>query len=1495
MIPASSLSQSPLRADIPLANLFAYIRDVFSPAHPQLNILEAPETKVWSFGELSLLAEQLPDQVLIHWPKGKPQLPLVKLSRAAYPLSPVLPPSLQNWVHMGEEVAGIPQLQVRDRYTETFEAEETRVQLFAEFAPQIQGKAIEEVGNLSIPAPLEAWITFDEQEGKVQVSCLPEREIQLEPDSPIAQQINAFQETFERYVAQCQAIQTQHKWYDQWHEAFYTCQAEVEVELSLTFGWVHGTIGGKAYSHPLFWLPLQLELNHHQLLVQIPEGSHVSCEQHLAELLDQHFSSESATVCRQRRLSLLQTLEQLQQEFTELSLEEALQESRLQTAARSMLAIFPHVQLLPEGQAFDEHKSGIQLSLSPHLILRKKPAKATIARDAERIAALIPQLIQQGETELVPDFFKKLFSLRRSGNPLRVAYKAQDQVVDTPIRHMEPQPQRWLFPLPYNQEQLSIAQRLLEQDAVTVQGPPGTGKSHTITNLLSHFVAEGKSMLVVSKNPKALAVLRDKLPAPLRSLAISLLSGVQAQDELKYAIDAIKHQLSLEYDPARLLDMERHLTQLEQEQDQLMTDLLQSIHMSYQELELYDPGKGKIESLLPQAWMDRWKEYRQGPVQINDSLSPEVDIPNLSHTLHRYLSKAAEVDLSLAHLRLPENGVFPSPSQVQLALQKREIPAKQLILTRYQRISAELVTEALLAEIEESVVLWNAYRTHSPLFLACLEEPAPLQRWLEAHQAMIAQLKAATRKLDHHRFEGEALGEGAEKLLPRWEELMVKFGQQNELPLLKRKLLSRTHKALLAIQINGKAAESREQLQLLGKYLTWQLADQQIRKAIGSTEGFAEHWSSEEALLPQIESWEQSLQTAETLRQAAQTWKDSGILPADLLLQEESTWTYLQGLTTYRTYLLADQAWQQLVRPTLPFRTVHPLLSQLVEALWTRNGKSYQQHYFGLQRLLLDARTARELQKQREQLREILPESLESLEAGELPELQAIEKALFCRKWERLVEDQRARQSGSALDKWKELQQEKETLTAEYIAYSAWMQRKEALTEEQIAAISAWRNDLINIGKGYGKNTQRNLDSAVQNLRLARKVVPIWIMPQEAALECFPDPEPGQFDLLIVDEASQCDVSAMNLIFRAKQCIIVGDENQTAVVTQPKDFPLERTNLLLDQYLPGHPFQQQFNLNNRSTSIYSLSGIIYPNIVSLREHFRCRPELIGFSNQEVYDDHIIPLRMPTHQHFGKAKEAHYLPDQGKKSAPQLVEAAVQFIESLIEDYQQGELPQLPTVGIICLESSNEAHRELLLQQLQRSRMIKAYQEEMELLVGSSREFQGDERDIILLTTTAQAKTDKQGNLRPPRAVMGEEMMRIYNVATSRAKEKMVLLHSLPEELVAKMKPTCFRKKLIEYLSEEQLPEQSLIKWPPATDPRMPLIRELQEQFPEAQLIPDFQLGPYQLDLAILQEDTRKALFFDGHQAQSEAELAESLQLQLLLERVGWETERISPW
>ncbi|HTS54855.1 MAG TPA: AAA domain-containing protein, partial [Burkholderiales bacterium] len=83
------------------------------------------------------------------------------------------------------------------------------------------------------------------------------------------------------------------------------------------------------------------------------------------------------------------------------------------------------------------------------------------------------------------------------------------------------------FPNPFNDEQLRIVQLLETSDGVVVQGPPGTGKTHTIANIICHWLANGRRVLVTSMKDPALAVLRDKLPEQIRPLAISLLASEQ--------------------------------------------------------------------------------------------------------------------------------------------------------------------------------------------------------------------------------------------------------------------------------------------------------------------------------------------------------------------------------------------------------------------------------------------------------------------------------------------------------------------------------------------------------------------------------------------------------------------------------------------------------------------------------------------------------------------------------------------------------------------------------------------------------------------------------------------------------------------------------------------------------------------------------------------------------------------------------------------------------
>lgn len=96
-----------------------------------------------------------------------------------------------------------------------------------------------------------------------------------------------------------------------------------------------------------------------------------------------------------------------------------------------------------------------------------------------------------------------------------------------------------------NREQLEIARRLRRYGAVLVQGPPGTGKTHTIANLIGHFLSEGKSVLVTSQTTKALRVLREKVVDHLQPLCVSVLEGDTASNaQLKHAATEIGNRLS---------------------------------------------------------------------------------------------------------------------------------------------------------------------------------------------------------------------------------------------------------------------------------------------------------------------------------------------------------------------------------------------------------------------------------------------------------------------------------------------------------------------------------------------------------------------------------------------------------------------------------------------------------------------------------------------------------------------------------------------------------------------------------------------------------------------------------------------------------------------------------------------------------------------------------------------------------------------------------------
>src|SRR5881394_2549625 len=102
-----------------------------------------------------------------------------------------------------------------------------------------------------------------------------------------------------------------------------------------------------------------------------------------------------------------------------------------------------------------------------------------------------------------------------------------------------------VFPLHSNEEQREIVTQLGAQSGVVVQGPPGTGKSHTIANLVCHLLATGNRVLVTSHAPRALRILKDKIPAAITNMCVVLLGNDRtALTELEQSVQMITQQLN---------------------------------------------------------------------------------------------------------------------------------------------------------------------------------------------------------------------------------------------------------------------------------------------------------------------------------------------------------------------------------------------------------------------------------------------------------------------------------------------------------------------------------------------------------------------------------------------------------------------------------------------------------------------------------------------------------------------------------------------------------------------------------------------------------------------------------------------------------------------------------------------------------------------------------------------------------------------------------------
>ena len=303
---------------------------------------------------------------------------------------------------------------------------------------------------------------------------------------------------------------------------------------------------------------------------------------------------------------------------------------------------------------------------------------------------------------------------------------------------------------------------------------------------------------------------------------------------------------------------------------------------------------------------------------------------------------------------------------------------------------------------------------------------------------------------------------------------------------------------------------------------------------------------------------------------------------------------------------------------------------------------------------------------------------------------------------------------------------------------------------------------------------------------------PCWCVTTYAVSDSLPL-KPGMFDVAIIDEASQCDIaSCFPILFRAKRAVIVGDDKQL-----PHLSFLEKAKeqSFLSQY--GIPDKYQLIWRFRTNSMFDLADYYSINSVMLDEHFRSLPPVINFSNHEFYNDRIRVMRKDKSDdlvlELEEVKDGKVDSD-ATRNLPEIEAVVKRVHEIVIEDERKN--PENPvSIGIISPFRAQVEQLKVSLSKVLSDHMIKKHQIE----IGTAHTFQGDERDIMLISWAI-------ANNSFPQSLIFLQKPNLFNVAVTRARNKVInFISKDPTEL-----PEGHFRNYINFLKHYQNVRQAML-------------------------------------------------------------------------------------
>ncbi|HXB67622.1 MAG TPA: AAA domain-containing protein [Candidatus Acidoferrales bacterium] len=1073
-----------------------------------------------------------------------------------------------------------------------------------------------------------------------------------------------------------------------------------------------------------------------------------------------------------------------------------------------------------------------------------------------------------------------------------------------------------LFCLPANEEQTDIARSISNRAGVVVQGPPGTGKTHTIANLIGHFLAQGKSVLVTSHTSKALRVLRDKVPEQLRPLCVSVLDDdLASRDELKYSVNQIVANLGgtrSEGLREESINSRERRRQIQEELSNLRNELRLALSDEYRPVLVAGEGTPPSDAARVVAASFRTDDWVPSPVELGAPLP--LSEPELGELYASNRLPQGDED-ELRRWLPPMESILAPDRVAEIVRELQSIAASappsaafwdERFLTRSALEELRKLTNCATSQfVAES---WTIQILHDS------QEDPSAKPW---HRLVSAVGEVTQASLEFRETEMElgphlAGGDDLETQISTLEQIQAHLQNGGCLEGFLTGMVHRKWTRYLgSVQVNGRKPRSKKEIQVL-------LDKARLEKR---WQGLATRWSRQVTAIGGPDAGRFGPRPESAYRQHAAVirtcldWRAVRWVPLEREMAASGVqWSKcLIGIAPVAhscgEIMRLRDALQQRLQPEIDarIRIVHrdELNSELVRCTEYLDAGSRDEGPTVVVRQLIEALRLLDATGYSSAF-----DRLRALHA-ELPHYARRVELLgklgtAAREWMCAIRDRRAHHGLAALPgnstsawRWRQFNdelehrasrsmpalqekitaktQELELETTALIKSAAWWGQHQRMEKRPEAkqALHYWVDALLG-SRGTGQRAVRLKADARRLMAKCREAVPVWIMPLARVVENF-DPSKTRFDLVIVDEASQADLMGLIPLYMAEKAVVVGDDEQVtpdAVGQNTSDI-----DGLISSYLEGIPGGRLFD---RTYSLYSIAKANFGVPIRLREHFRCAPDIIQFSNALSYNFEIRPLRDASKCTIRPHLISYKV--EGLRGEGKCNKVEAEAVTSLIAAMCTLPAYQNTSIGVVSLLGAEQAG---LIDRMLRNRIPAQDYVKRRIVCGNALQFQGDERDVMILS---MVDSPKGGPLSLRSDGAHNMYKQRYNVAASRARDQMWVVHSLDPQ--TDLQPEDLRRRLLHHVLH---PAELRDRFANAQERvESEFERQVAARLIAAgyKVVPQWRVGAYRIDLVIEGTARRLAVECDGDRYHPPEHLDADIRRQEILQRLGWTFVRL---